>query len=202
MNIGKLLLMCHNEKMSIVVGLKCADGLVVGSDSLLTITNSLTKERKVKKVNKVFKGEDFVVAFFNTFTIFKGTEPFTTIDALSECFLKISSKKDIFIFNLLNQLVNQPSVYTYEFLIGFCDKNEFKLEHFIVNGAKVRKEKIDNFYVSNTEYSYSYGLVEKNITTEKGVEVVRKMIETTIYLQSNLLNYANVGGDVIVKVLK
>ncbi len=202
MNLGKVLLVCHNEPMSIVVGLKCVDGLVIGTDSLLTITNSLTNERTTKKVTKIFKGEDFIIAFFNTFTIFKGSEPITSINALSECFLKLSNKKDVFIFNLLNQLVNQPGIYTYEFLIGFCERNEYKLEHYIVNGAKVRKEKIGNFYVSNVEYGYSNVLVEKKITTEKGAEVAKKMIETTIFLQDSLLNHPSVGGEVIVKVLK
>ena len=50
----------HNKEMSLVVGIKCTDGVAIGSDSLITFT-----KRGTIKSEKIFANDNLIVACFN-----------------------------------------------------------------------------------------------------------------------------------------
>ena len=56
----------HNANISLIIGLKCVDGIILGSDRRINLYRN-NKFIGSRETTKVFKGNNFIVGFYNSF---------------------------------------------------------------------------------------------------------------------------------------
>ena len=197
--------MCHNRIMSAIIAIKCVNGVAIGSDSRITrYENGRFSYEKEGK--KIFSGEDYLIGFYNLFSVRVknynlGTEILETLD-LDEV-LEDSKNFNIFLNNFMNKVNLSLNTEPYEFVLAKKENGTFKLYSGAFTNGTMHLNSHSDFFMNNFDFGFNDTFrIEKKLDVLKAKEVIKKIITTNKFLQSNLLNYSNVGGEVIVKVLK
>lgn len=208
-NITEDVKVCDN--MSLVIMIKCSDGIVCGADSRSTLNDGNTI-KSAGNVCKVFSNDNIIVGTF-------GINQITVPTQYTSQFIKMALKSKEKIENVIGRIINNSidrdeflgefqkqlvdDVNTFEFFIGYKENTEYKIDYVKINRNNCECTEIElNIIMCNSNFSYNEPKINRQITVDVGCEVVRDMIEFTEKLQEKVLQYQTVAGDVIIKVLK
>lgn len=200
----------NNDKemsnMSYVIMIKCSDGIVCGADSRSTSISG-NSYKNAGDVIKVFSNSNLIVGTFNTNQAFIQISPgkikLVNIDTILPSIIQKSNSVDDFINEFIK--ATHSSQLAYNFYIGWKENAEYKIAELTINkndNTYRLVENNSNILAINTIYAFSSPTLSVDINCEKAERIIYKMIETTKYLQSELLEYQNVAGNIIIKTLK
>lgn len=200
-----------NNDMSLVIMIKCSDGIVCGADSRSTF-NDGTSLKSAGDVCKVFSNNNIIIGTF-------GINQVVIPSQYSSSFIKMVLKRREKIENVINRILTKDMTRdeflgefqkeliddsnTFEFFIGSKDGANYKIDYIKISYKEcICKEIESDIIMCKTNYSYNDPVITKKVSLDRGKEIVKEMIETTKYLQSELLEYQNVAGNIIIKTLK
>lgn len=194
------------SNMSYVIMMKCSDGIVCGADSRSTSTLG-NAYKNAGDVKKVFSNNNLIVGTFNTNQVYFQTSPgkikLINLDTILPRIIQNSNTVDSFINEFIKTTCQSP--LSYNFYVGWNENGNYKIAELTINkndNSYVLIENNSNILAISTLYTFSSPTLSVDITCAKAEKIIRKMIETTEYLQSELLEYQNVAGDIIVETLK
>lgn len=183
----------HNKEMSLVVGIKCTDGVAIGSDSLITFTKGGTI-----KSEKIFANDNLIVACFNCLSFsFQGKDCLVN-DLMKLLFNQSNFTYEILLYCLKLFLNNQDSNNIYEFLIAYKENKKFHLKHLRCFNGIIKGEDEDlNSFVLHTPNGIMNLLIEKPLKVKEAEVIIEKIIKNTIELQKDLMNDIYVDNPVL-----
>ena len=184
----------HNANKSLIIGLKCVDGIIIGSDRRINLywNNKFIGSREA---TKVFKGNNFIVGFYNSFSYLRKDNTIVNLGEIVKLILKQAPNYKVF----LDLFSNQPDNYIYEFLLGYFDSCEYQLEHYVLNRKKLRKKLIRDYFINSIDCGTNFLTIEKELKKDRAKEIVKRIIGTTTFIQDELMYIPNVvnGIDIV-----
>lgn len=194
------------SNMSYVIMMKCSDGIVCGADSRSTLILG-NAYKNVGDVKKVFSNNNLIIGTFNTNQVFFQTSPgkikLVNLDTILPAIIQNSNTVDSFINEFIKATCQAP--ISYNFYVGWKENGDYRIAELIINkndNSFKLVEDNSNILAISTLYTFSSPTISVDITCEKAKKIIHKMIETTEYLQSELLEYQNVAGDIVIETLK
>ena len=196
-----------SDSMSLVIMMKCKDGIVCGADSRSTL-NDGNVIKSAKDVNKVFNTDKFIIWTFGINQVIVNKIINGVIynvrqnieDVIIEV-LQCSKTIEEFGINFRQKLVNTD---TYTFFIGEKDDDIFKMYTAEINQKQVVFTECDGNILSTTgtEFSYNNTKCNKELLCDTAEKIIYMMIENVENIQDMLLEYQNIAGPIIIKKIK
>ncbi len=181
----------HNANISLIIGLKCVDGIILGSDRRINLYRN-NKFIGSRETTKVFKGNNFIVGFYNSFYYLRKDNTIVNLEEVFKLILEQSPNYKVF----LDLFSNQHDNYIYEFLLGYFDSCEYQLEHYVLNRKKLRKKLIKDYFINSIDCGTNFLTIEKELKKDRAKEIVKRIIETTTFIQDELMYIPNVANGI------
>ena len=174
----------HNKEMSLVVGIKCTDGVTIGSDSLVSYMDG-----SKKICTKIIKTDELIAACFNCLSV-KLNNKWILINELLEKMLFKKADFDFLKAILKEVLLKQDANQIYEFLVAYKETpNVIRLKHLrCFNGIIKGEEKDLNSFVLHTPNGIMNLTIEKPLKVKEAEVIIENVIKNTIELQKYLMN--------------
>ena len=185
----------HNANISLIIGLKCVDGIILGSDRRINLYRN-NKFIGSRESTKVFKGNNFIVGFYNSFYYLRKDNTIVNLEEVVKLILEQSPNYKVFLDLFFSLFSNQPDNYIYEFLLGYFDSCEYQLEHYVLNRKKLRKKLIKNYFINSIDCGTNFLTIEKELKKDRAKEIVKRIIETTTFIQDELMYIPNVANGI------
>lgn len=189
------------SSMSLIIMACSKNGIVCASDSKSTVLiNSEGQIELEREAQKIFKFEKFIVGTFNYNMIIN--------EKLEDVINKIKNTHynctyEEFLDFVKSYLAQKNEYKTYNFIIGTKNKNTYFCKGYCVNAEVIKWDNgyaeagtSDTYLKNNTKINLMNFNFPYNSTLEDIKNILKKIIEDTIYIGDKILQYNPVGGKI------
>ena len=182
------------DSMSLVIMMKCTDGIVCCTDSRMSIRNG--ELPPIDTVRKIFASDKLIVAPFGNYTIWDSqTQSFTLPSVIKNIIENVNTVDEL--CKRLQQS-DLESAAEYTMFVGWKDSSGYQTATVVI-----RKDKYEILLSEyNPLFSEPRGVAYKNLITEqefssdRSAKVLGKIVENLINIQNEFQLNPSVGGKV------